>query len=1279
MSKAALPERAARPTRTSQFCAAGPQPASPVTLRRAVQTSVRPSQVPPVHEVVQPKLAIGAIDDPLEHEADRVADHVMRMPDRALSIGAGGRQISRTCAASAAAEQQKPQLKQETSRVADQVMRKEGGPPGMMTSAPPVSGCCAACERQEPIAGGGAAHGSDHGSADHVAEAVGRGGAAAAFTLSSQTPALRRKCAGCEGEEEKKLQTKPAGVAAPAASPAPSLVHDALRASGRPLDHSTRAFMEPRFGHEFSHVRVHTDGLASRSAEAVAARAYTVGSNIAFRSGEYAPDTVAGRSLLAHELAHVVQQGAARPAMLRRVHADAAGRKQFDSPDYAGDPKLEACLNDEDRLRPGDRSATVAKVQSGLLKDGADLGPTGADGSYGPHTAQAVIAFKQKYQLGFEQFADVGPGTMAQLDALGTSPGPTPPPSPTPSQTATLTTQCGSGPNAGTVVVTGSGFPPGRVDLAVDGTAANSALADADGNVAGSVPSSLKDGSHVVQAQGGSAHAAALFSTPCGVVPPPRPAQPHDGVDVEQLPILASAGSAAKQAKQFARSGAKQAQVAESGAKQAKQVAGPALAFAVSPVGDAPAPKPLAIPFHGSVEQSVYLVARWLNPSDDRRAAAAAARLVADKDTTYSIPDKSAPVALAEYETFAKTTGSVKLNAGSVTFLCRDMQITRAQFEAALDTQKKYGEILTTAEQAAFFGQFGPPLDPQGTAAESRQAEAKRIPFTSANDKVLENPQVAQLYLAILDKYAKPSLDPEQLRRLVQNGLDEAGLKQIIAGDMRRRLITNFFTQGVVEYRGAQGSDLPGQFFRLEDSLLAQLTWGNPTVVRNELMVGVGSPERQLGLVFRLDGTLYYNSNGEPLHSFAGGGFRDPGFRGAARDPGIIDIDAIKDPVIRGFFKLLHDQFKTPALIVAKGTEAYWNNNEEVNRRVSSKLPAEILEHMEDALVFVAGFLVWRSAAMAFMRSTIPPLQAVGAGMEVMAEAFGYLLDIQLLGSLEATLLGAGYELSHVTPKDPNGSYDAASDYHMDQAAAIIRPVIADIVTQLILAGVAKGLTKTKAIEKARAKMVAIKNGERARIECTFCHVVQEAAEFSKEVGRDYYEGAATPQEAKFGAVLRSPKPEYRSVEIHPDGNIYGEHKALLKYIKEAGISRSGTSGLAFESHHLIEDNQMELFGVDREKGRCVALEQSDHQTFSAWMRGLLNRKTALDIDELYELHSQMYQDNGHPEYVAQMRIFLRESKDAIRSLYDKGKVPTGKWLDFPARRARVQRFLDSL
>ena len=77
---------------------------------------------------------------------------------------------------------------------------------------------------------------------------------------------------------------------------------------GQPLDARSRAFMEPRLGHNFSNVRVHTDSRAAESARAVNARAYTVGRDVVFDANQYAPHSNEGRKLLAHELTHVVQQ-----------------------------------------------------------------------------------------------------------------------------------------------------------------------------------------------------------------------------------------------------------------------------------------------------------------------------------------------------------------------------------------------------------------------------------------------------------------------------------------------------------------------------------------------------------------------------------------------------------------------------------------------------------------------------------------------------------------------------------------------------------------------------------------------------------------------------------------------------------------------------------------------------------------------------------------------------------------------------------------------------------
>ena len=115
---------------------------------------------------------------------------------------------------------------------------------------------------------------------------------------------LQRKCATCE--EDEKLKRKSAGpISAPTVPP---IVHDVLRSPGQPLDASARSYMEARFQTDFSRVRVHTDARASESARAVNAFAYTVGRNLVFASGQYQPASSGGMRLLAHELAHVVQQ-----------------------------------------------------------------------------------------------------------------------------------------------------------------------------------------------------------------------------------------------------------------------------------------------------------------------------------------------------------------------------------------------------------------------------------------------------------------------------------------------------------------------------------------------------------------------------------------------------------------------------------------------------------------------------------------------------------------------------------------------------------------------------------------------------------------------------------------------------------------------------------------------------------------------------------------------------------------------------------------------------------
>ncbi len=117
---------------------------------------------------------------------------------------------------------------------------------------------------------------------------------------------------------------------APAASEVPG---EAMRSDGQALDASTRGYFEPRFGRDFSQIRIHTDAQAARSAQAFDAIAYTLGRHIFFARGRYEPSTAAGKRLLAHELTHTVQQSheaTAQAQPLRLSHPEDAAEREAD-------------------------------------------------------------------------------------------------------------------------------------------------------------------------------------------------------------------------------------------------------------------------------------------------------------------------------------------------------------------------------------------------------------------------------------------------------------------------------------------------------------------------------------------------------------------------------------------------------------------------------------------------------------------------------------------------------------------------------------------------------------------------------------------------------------------------------------------------------------------------------------------------------------------------------------------------------------------------------------
>ena len=119
---------------------------------------------------------------------------------------------------------------------------------------------------------------------------------------------LQRQPMQEEEEEKGTLQTLTTSGKAPTISSSLQNRIASLRGSGQPLSQSELAFFEPRFGNDFSQVRVHADSQAAETAQALNARAFTLGQDIVFGAGQYQPSASEGRLLLAHELTHVMQQ-----------------------------------------------------------------------------------------------------------------------------------------------------------------------------------------------------------------------------------------------------------------------------------------------------------------------------------------------------------------------------------------------------------------------------------------------------------------------------------------------------------------------------------------------------------------------------------------------------------------------------------------------------------------------------------------------------------------------------------------------------------------------------------------------------------------------------------------------------------------------------------------------------------------------------------------------------------------------------------------------------------
>jgi hypothetical protein len=314
-------------------------------------------------QFIQAKLTVSHPNDPYEREADRVADTVMRMPEpEASEDEATAIQPQSLGPRITPLVQRASEVDEEEAIAAQPALQRQLAEGGEDEEEAVVATKPLIHRLPEPVLEEGAEEeaGGANPSVQRMqapdAEAEEANGvtttpfiqrqaqeeeAVQGKSLPSQVPRpsihLQRVCSACDAElrqqpatEDPRVQTTPVAgqpvgaqasvghppggrAHAPPVTPAVAANIQALEGGGSPLSQATRAFFEPRFGADFSQVRVHTDARAAHTTHSVHARAFTVGRNIAFGTGQYAPHAHAGRQVLAHELTHVVQQHGRQP------------------------------------------------------------------------------------------------------------------------------------------------------------------------------------------------------------------------------------------------------------------------------------------------------------------------------------------------------------------------------------------------------------------------------------------------------------------------------------------------------------------------------------------------------------------------------------------------------------------------------------------------------------------------------------------------------------------------------------------------------------------------------------------------------------------------------------------------------------------------------------------------------------------------------------------------------------------------------------------------------
>jgi hypothetical protein len=298
---------------------------SEATWQKSAATSIKPllSTGAPVHPIlqlqqtignravnrlIQAKLKIGQPGDRYEQEADRVADLVMRMPRPRLQrqaepeeeeerlrtkplVGQITRLVQRQVEPEEEKEEEEPiQAKQADGALLQRQEEPEEEEEEKTLQAKPLAVQISPLVQREVELEEG----------EEVVQTK--------PLLGQMAPVIHRQVEPEEEEEEEIIQAKQDPDWSATVTPNLAARIQSLGGGGQPLPASARAFFEPRFGYDFRQVRVHRDAQAAGLAQELEARAFTVGRDVVFGAEQYAPATMAGRRLIAHELTHVIQQ-----------------------------------------------------------------------------------------------------------------------------------------------------------------------------------------------------------------------------------------------------------------------------------------------------------------------------------------------------------------------------------------------------------------------------------------------------------------------------------------------------------------------------------------------------------------------------------------------------------------------------------------------------------------------------------------------------------------------------------------------------------------------------------------------------------------------------------------------------------------------------------------------------------------------------------------------------------------------------------------------------------